>query len=66
MNQLEELKENMAKDIYGMTRNDAWEKGVCLDCGELADPKCYSVEGKAEYRISGLCEICFDKMFEGE
>ena len=32
----------------------------CLFCGDHP-PQFYSAEGRAEFRISGLCEYCFDK-----
>ena len=55
----------LAKSLYGMTKQEALAKGICIDCKESAIPKCYSEAGKREYRISGLCEKCFDKIFEG-
>jgi len=51
----------LAVELYGMTKAEAQSKGMCLQCKEPAIPKCYSEEGKREYRISGLCEVCFDQ-----
>ncbi len=61
-----ELANRLAKDLYGKTSDEAVESGRCIDCGENALANCYSVAGRREYRISGLCEKCFDKMLEEE
>lgn len=58
---LEEFKDNLAKDLYGMTKSEAHFKGICIRCGEPALPKCYTEAGRREYQISGLCESCFDQ-----
>ena len=36
--------------------------GVCIECGQPADGRCYSNLGRAEFQLSGLCELCFDKI----
>ena len=64
MNNLEQLKKNMQDDCYGEDSTDNRTKGLCIDCKEPAIPKCYSQAGISEYRISGLCEECYDKIFE--
>lgn len=51
---------------HKMTREDAWAKGLCVNCGKEAIPRCYSSAGMKEYRMSGLCEVCFDTMWEEE
>ena len=50
----------LAKELYGMTKQEAIRAGVCIDCKKNA--KWYSPAGKQEYFISGLCEYCFDKI----
>ena len=62
MNTLQELKDNLAKDLYGMTAAEAKEKGICVKCKHPAPKRCYSDAGRREYQISGLCEICFDNI----
>ncbi len=57
---MQAFKDNVARDLYGMTAAEAIDKGVCIQCGEEALPKCYSEAGRKEYKISGLCEPCFD------
>ena len=58
--QMQDFKDRIAQELYGITITEAKEKGICLSCKEEAIPKCYSKEGKSEYLISGLCEKCFD------
>ena len=57
---LQEFKDNFAKHLYGETVEEATAKGTCIQCKQPAIPRCYSVNGLAEFSISGLCEICFD------
>ena len=56
------LADQLGKQIYGMTKDDAIEKGVCIQCKEKAKPRIYSQAGEDEYFISGLCEQCFDSI----
>ena len=60
------LKEFAAKNLYGMSMQEAIRQGICLQCKQEALPRCYSNAGRREYLISGLCEVCFDAVFEGE
>ena len=59
---LKEFQDSLAKECYGMTKEEALNKGICIQCREQAVPKCYSDAGRREYRISGLCEECFDSV----
>jgi len=52
----------LTKALYGMTKAEAWQAGICIDCKKHAT--WYSPAGRAEYSISGLCEPCFDKITE--
>jgi len=53
----------LTQALYGMTTAEAWQKSICIDCKLSAT--WYSDAGEAEYRISGLCEPCFDKITGG-
>lgn len=61
---MEKLKEDLCKMSFGMSRADALGSGICVQCREKALAKCYSDAGRREYWISGLCEECFDELFE--
>ena len=62
MTKLQELKDQTAIAAFGTTSNQAQSIGLCIQCKEPALPKCYSDAGRREYRISGLCELCFDSI----
>ena len=62
MSTLQEFKDNLARELYGQTAEDAKHSGLCIQCKEPALPKCYSEAGRKEYQISGLCEKCFDEI----
>lgn len=62
MSSMQEFKDGFARHLYGMTSAEAIEKGICIHCKELAVPRCYSGDGLLEYKISGLCEPCFDEI----
>ncbi|KKN66726.1 hypothetical protein LCGC14_0468370 [marine sediment metagenome] len=61
---MQAFKDNLARNLYGITAMEAVDKGVCIQCKEEALPKCYSEAGRKEYKISGLCEPCFDGITE--
>lgn len=48
----------LTRSIYGMTKNEAVAKSICIRCKQ--EPTFYSMAGRAEYPITGLCEPCFD------
>jgi hypothetical protein len=64
--ELQALANSMAFECYGMKLDEALAHGICLDCKEPATPNCYSADGVAEYNISGLCELCFDRLTQAE
>jgi len=59
---LKEFREQVTKSTFGMTIKEAHEKGVCIDCKKPALVRCYSKAGANEYKISGMCEMCFDEL----
>jgi hypothetical protein len=66
MSTLQEFKDNLAKQIFGKTTTEAVNSGNCIQCNRPALEHCYSEAGKREFRISGLCEECFDGIFKEE
>lgn len=62
--EMQEFQDNLARGLYGITLTEALDKGICLQCREIALPRCYSQSGRKEYEISGLCERCFDSIVE--
>ena len=42
-------------------------QGRCIKCGEdFSDKNTHTVAGWKETRISGMCEDCFDELFNKE
>lgn len=61
---MNQMKDNLSKEIYGIPRSEAIEKGICLQCKEPALAKCYSPEGRKDFFITGMCEKCYDELFD--
>ena len=59
---VQEFKDTMTKDLFKMTIGEAIGKGICIQCKDPALPNCYSDAGIKEYKVSGLCEKCFDEI----
>ncbi len=62
---LKKLQKEMAKELFGTTKEEGSLKGVvlmCIKCKQPGIPNCYSEAGRRELQISGLCEKCFDKI----
>lgn len=57
---IRKFEEDLAKDLYGMTKSEAHTQGICIQCKQ--PPRFYSAAGEGEYKISGLCEYCFDEI----
>ena len=67
MKTVEYLKDILEKayNIRPLTRNENGDV-ICYLCGRVAKEHCYTEAGLREVEISGICEDCFDKMFEDE
>lgn len=61
-NSFDSLLDAVALGAFSMTRAEALEKGICIDCKK--PPTLHSEAGRKEYPISGLCEPCFDAIAE--
>lgn len=72
--ELTKLANGLAKNVFGLTMYEAHQQGVCVSCKKPIfysptqkaekEGHIYSVAGQNEYRITALCEYCFDKAFE--
>lgn len=64
MTNLRDFQDNLSKMVTGMTKSEALEKKICIEC-KRPDPlaRCKTELGRREYFISGMCEECFDKLF---
>ena len=51
---------------FGFPRSEAIQDGICVRCQWPVAGRCHSPEGLAESKISGMCEVCFDALFEDE
>lgn len=63
MGELSSFKDFMAESMFGMTLSEALHQSVCVSCKENIDDLNHDPE---EYRISGLCDLCFLIMTGGE
>ena len=64
---IEHLKDSLEESckIRPFTRNDNGDV-ICFQCGRVAKEHCNTPAGLREVEISGLCEECYDKLFEEE
>ena len=61
---MQDFKDEVSKIAHGITKAEAIEKCICIDCKERVDGRIFTKAGLNEYFISGYCEVCFDKLFE--
>ena len=59
-NLLQEFKDSSARTAFGQTLSEAHTKGTCIMCEKKPDLS-KSIDA-AEYKISGLCNICWDEI----
>lgn len=59
---LQDFKNNLSAATFGMSVEEGISKGICINCKEEALPKCHSDAGRREFKISGLCEVCWDEI----
>lgn len=80
MRSIEEIRKDLAIHLYGRTKEEAQQAHVCINCGQeifwgkqsegrqdegTKPGGIYSYAGIREYRISGMCEHCFDELMGG-
>lgn len=54
------------EDVFGMTREEAWSRGVCIRCHNDWRPRTRSINGEQEYKLRALCEQCSNEIFRRE
>lgn len=60
---LGDFKNELAKSAFGITPQEAFARGVCIQCQEDWKPKTHTEAGVREYHISAMCEECFDALW---
>jgi len=62
---MKEIKNLLAKGLWGMSIDEAHEKRLCISCKKLIDDIGFPTEAdRKEYEISGLCYKCFRELCE--
>jgi len=59
---LDVFKNNFARAIFGITRQDAHSQNLCIRCKAPVDSSEWEAIDLDEYQISGLCPTCFDEI----
>lgn len=57
---LQDFRDGLAREAFGMTRAEAHVKGICICCKQ--PPKLDTEIDQREYAISALCPTCFAKV----
>lgn len=65
-NPLKEWQDDIAKECFGITKEEAQYATLCINCKLPVINRIQSEAGWREYGISGLCEICFDSITDPE
>ena len=62
MNSLEQLAK--AAGYKYKNKAEAIAANCCIKCGNDVDNRISTQAGTREYLISGICEVCFDSIFQ--
>lgn len=63
--EIENFIDSFARGAFGRERTQSIKNDVCTICGEPA-VEFEDELSKREYEISGMCQICQNKVFDGE
>lgn len=63
---LNNLKDELAKSSFGITKDEAQQKRICINCQNPIMGRVKTEAGVREYGITAMCEICFDTIFDTE
>lgn len=56
---LSDFINELSRKGFGMTRDEAWESGVCIFCKHVTDRSKLKPTDLLEYDTSALCPECF-------
>lgn len=56
---MQDFLNSLARSSFGMTKQEAHEKGICISCKRPINSVDLSEVDRDEYRISGTCPQCF-------
>lgn len=59
---LESFQNNLARDIFGISKYDAHERKICISCKTHVDQDTLAEIDLREYNISGLCPACWNNL----
>jgi len=60
--EMEKCTNDLAKRLFGRSRTESLNAGLCVTCGASAWPFRDEVS-QLEYHISGMCQACQDSVF---
>jgi hypothetical protein len=65
-NTLNDFKNTFSSLLYGITKGQAHNESICIDCKQPVNLSNLSKRDQDEYRISGICPLCWDNMFKDD
>lgn len=67
MSDLKEFKQELGQEVFGVNVVEYIQKGICICCNKPdALSRCYSENGAKDFKMMGICEVCYDHMFSEE
>jgi hypothetical protein len=57
---MNDILDRLAKSLFGISRSDAIKQGICVSCKEK--PVFADKTEVDEYKISALCDKCFNRI----
>lgn len=56
---VDKVLDALAEEAWGISRSDAWKKGICIACKKPIDVTDFTDLDRQEYQQSALCPACF-------
>lgn len=63
---LTEVLDTLARDTFGITKDEAIEQSICISCRQPLNPSLLRTIDRDEYYISGFCPGCFADLEDEE